>query len=325
MPLVQVLAPITNTNLSAYTNVSNTPLPVTVTPIPSGYIVEIHFNGSDFMTFISSSTTQKLIYVASGGNVMLIIDVTHDIGMLSMPSGVTFHNIRIFITVEYECVQLSIEEVQRSAVKPAFQRIAYHKYDSPQGTKRLPHPSIGSTDNLFWGGLARWEEGVSDGVFLWTSGGILWEDGIAAVSSYGIQTNINGGYGIPEYQAGSLPIVGMPEPNGTFAPFDMLSTAHTVAYVSRYIKVLRGSNNDLTLIFRTGPQQTYTTTHNGTANTTVKAIAPKVILIDDTTQKHLYAIVGSIVYSYLNLSPSQDWDNDPQYLDLYLKSVTELS
>lgn len=324
MPLVQVLSPISSTNLSAYTNVSATHLPVTVTLIPSGYIIEIHFIGNDFMTFISSPIPQKLIYVSSGGNVILIIDITHDIGMLTLPPGVTFQNIRIFITVEYECVQLSLEDIQRSAIKPPFQRIAHHKYDSPRGARRLPHPSIGSTDNLFWDGLARWGDGVSDGVFVQASG-MLWEDGVAAVSSYGIRTNINGGHGIPEYQAGSLPIVGMPEPNGTFAPFDMLSTTRAVAYVSRYIKVLRGSNNDLTLIFRTGPQQTYTTTRNGTANTTVKAIAPKVILIDDITQKHLYAIVGNIVYSYLNLSPSQNWNNDPQYLDLYLKSVTELS
>lgn len=324
MPLVQVLAPITNTNLSASTNVSNiSPSSVTVTSIPSGYIIEIHFVSGDFMTFINSSTTEKLIYVSSEGNVILIIDITHDIAMFNMPPGVIIRNIKIFLTIEYRCVQLSLEDMQRSAVKPTFQRIAYNKYDSPWGTRTLPHPSIGSTDNLFWDGLARWGGGVSDGVSVRASG-ILWEDGTAAVSSYGMRTNINGGYGIPEYQAGSLPIIGAPELNGTFAPFDRLSTTHSVAYVSRYIKVLRGINNNLTLIFRTGPYQTHTITHNGTANTTVKAIAPKVILIDETTRKHLYAIVDGNVRSYPNLSPSQNWDNDPQYLDLYLKSVTEL-
>lgn len=271
------------------------------------------------MSFINSPNPQKLIYVSGGGSVILIIDITHDIGMLTLPPGVTFQNIRIFITVEYECVQLILEDIQRSAIKPIFQHIAYHKYDSPLGAEKLPHPSIGSTDNLFWNGLARWRNGVSDGTVVIQSADLIWWDGVSAISSYGIRTNINGGYGIPEYQAGSLPILGMPEPNGAFAPFDSLSTTYTVAYVSRYIKVLRdNSSNNLTLIFRTGPQQTYTTTYNATATPTVRAIAPRVVQIQDGAQSYIYAIVGNTVY---NCSVS----DYVRYLDLYLKSVTELS
>ncbi|MEM2080622.1 MAG: hypothetical protein QW104_08090, partial [Nitrososphaerota archaeon] len=214
------MSPITNATLSAYTNVSASPMPVSITPISSGYIIEIHFVGSNFMSFINSPNPQKLIYVTGGGDVILIIDITHDIDMITIPPGVTFQNIKIFITIEYECVQLILEDIQRSAIKPIFQRITYHKYDSPLGAERLPHPSIGSTDNLFWNGLARWGGGVSDGTVVIRSPYIVWGDGISAVSSYGIRTNINGGYGIPEYQAGGLPILGMPEPNGAFAPFD---------------------------------------------------------------------------------------------------------